>query len=413
MSFLLLALIIALPSGTQQETEPLPQHMYIWQRHWSGGMTEALQAAAESSRGFLVLAGEIEGPDSGWRFRPVNVDWESLAVTEKKLWLTLRVHSRALDQKRWSPAPFARLLRHLLEKAEEGGATLTGLQIDYDAATEQLPRYREWLEALRHELPQWPLSITGLPDWLTHKTLPSLVAGLDDFVLQLHSLEVPEDANKEPLLFDPEKALAWITQAESLNISFSIALPTYGWRIVFDENKEVRALEAEESLAYPLTWTHKEIAADPLVLASFVQSLQAHPPSGLKAIHWFRMPLPSDSRNWSLETLQQVMTGHAPEPVYAAELRHGDKGLVELWVAVDKLSGKKDLCIQLELSSGQILASDLVNGFRAMKSPQETILMISGPVLTNGKDYMAGWWLLGSEQQQAPSLSVKEIGSCP
>ncbi|NLN92493.1 MAG: DUF3142 domain-containing protein [Candidatus Hydrogenedens sp.] len=406
--------LIAVPTVAQTPDESRPQYMYIWQRHWTEEMPEAIHAAADSTQGFLVLSGEIEGSDAGWRFHPVNVDWASLAATEKKLWLALRVHSRALDQRQWNPSSFARLLHHLLEKAEQAGASLKGVQIDYDAATEQLPQYQAWLEALRRELPQQPLSITGLPDWLNHKTLPSLVAGLDDFVLQLHSLEVPEDPGGKPLLFDPEKAASWIRQAQSLKIPFSIALPTYGWRIVFDENNEIKALEAEESVEYPVSWTHKEIAADPSVLAPFVQQLQEDPPVRLKALHWFRMPLPSDSRNWSLETLRLVMAGEVPQPVYEAQLRQGDKGLVELWIIADRLSGRKVLCLQLELISGKILAADLVNGFYEKKSAQDNIIMISGPVHTSGKDYMAGWWLLGSgEHEKAPSLAVKEIGSCP
>ena len=43
---------------------------------------------------------------------------------------------------------------------------MQGLQIDFDAATPGLDRYRAFLEQARPELPPGiPLSITGMPDW--------------------------------------------------------------------------------------------------------------------------------------------------------------------------------------------------------------------------------------------------------
>lgn len=391
----------------------LPIHTCIeaWDKEL---IREAVTEAAECVQGFLVLCGEIEGEQQDWRFQSVAVDWPLLASVEKPCWLTFRIHSRALDQTQWTPETVARLTRTFLEKAQKSDLAVQGLQIDYDAATERLPQYRDWLQQLRKELPDLPLSITGLPDWLNHKSLPGLVSDLDGFVLQLHSLQLSEDSRQEPCIFDSDKAWQWIRQAKALKIPFTIALPTYGWRLIFDQYGRQRGMEAETTSALPPGWRAKEIASDALELSAFLRQLKEELPPELKGIHWFRMPLPSDRRNWSLQTLKAVMEGTATPPEYEVEVRWKENNLVELWISAAPDAGTTELCVHLELVSAQVLASDLVNGFREIQRDEKGIMIISGPVDRGRARFMAGWWLLiAGEQEEAPSLSVKEIGSCP
>lgn len=79
-----------------------------------------------------------------------------------------------------------RLAPSMLSRAhawERNGVKVSGLQIDFDASTLKLPRYAEFLAALRAALPrQYELSVTGLADWST--TAPAgdlkLVSGVVD-----------------------------------------------------------------------------------------------------------------------------------------------------------------------------------------------------------------------------------------
>ncbi|WP_341536061.1 DUF3142 domain-containing protein [Aeromonas veronii] len=63
-------------------------------------------------------------------------------------------------------ADHKKLLVMLYQEWLKAGAKVTGIQIDFDAATRQLDRYATSLQQLRQVLPaECKLSVTGLLDW--------------------------------------------------------------------------------------------------------------------------------------------------------------------------------------------------------------------------------------------------------
>jgi hypothetical protein len=78
----------------------------------------------------------------------------------------------------------------MLARWRAAGNRLEGLQIDFDAATPGLDRYRAFLEQVRHELPRGTrLSITGLLDWSANgdpAELARLGGLVDEVVIQTY-----------------------------------------------------------------------------------------------------------------------------------------------------------------------------------------------------------------------------------
>jgi len=102
----------------------------------------------------------------------------------KALWLVVRANR--LD---WDAAVYDAILADL-ERWQGAGNDLTGLQIDFDAATRGIDGYARFLADLRQRLPRrWKLSVTGLMDWSAHgdpQALAVLSHIIDEAVVQTY-----------------------------------------------------------------------------------------------------------------------------------------------------------------------------------------------------------------------------------
>lgn len=144
---------------------------------WAGVRAPAWLGEAEE---VYVLMGEVRGGDPA---RIVPLRPQPPRGVRPALWLTLR--AERLD---WGEGVYARLFAEL-ERWEALGNRVSGLQIDFDAATRGLAGYAAFLAALRRRLaPRWRLSITGLLDWSANGTvaLGSLAGVVDELVVQTY-----------------------------------------------------------------------------------------------------------------------------------------------------------------------------------------------------------------------------------
>ncbi|MCG8591320.1 MAG: DUF3142 domain-containing protein [Proteobacteria bacterium] len=82
------------------------------------------------------------------------------------------------------------LLEAQARRFEAVGNRVAGVQLDYDAPTARLLRYRDTLGEVRAGLdPRWRLSITGLLDWVAtgdEHALARVAASVDEIVFQLY-----------------------------------------------------------------------------------------------------------------------------------------------------------------------------------------------------------------------------------
>ena len=132
------------------------------------------------AREIYLLAGEIRGEPAEWV--PL------LATTPKpgksELWLVVRTNTL-----KWPSGSVEYLIR-TLDRWEQAGNRVAGLQVDFDAATHGLSTYSDFLTSLRIDLPKrYRLSVTGLMDWSANGdpgALQNLAGVIDEVVIQTY-----------------------------------------------------------------------------------------------------------------------------------------------------------------------------------------------------------------------------------
>lgn len=97
-------------------------------------------------------------------------------ITRGDVWVVYRAHTL-----RW-PEPVYRQLLGQVQRWRDAGNPVVGIQIDFDARTQYLHEYAQFLRDLRQRLPQdLRLSITGLMDW-SNNADPAAIAQLNGVV---------------------------------------------------------------------------------------------------------------------------------------------------------------------------------------------------------------------------------------
>jgi len=167
------ALLAALALGACRGTEaPQPVDPARFDRFflWAGVPPPP---AVGRARELYILGGEIR---RGGTAQLVDMRAGVPHVRLARVWLTVRAERLDWNAQVWDA------LRAMLARWRAAGNRLEGLQIDFDAATPGLDRYRAFLGQVRRELPPGTrLSITGLLDWSANGD-PAELARLDGLV---------------------------------------------------------------------------------------------------------------------------------------------------------------------------------------------------------------------------------------
>ncbi|MET0611704.1 MAG: DUF3142 domain-containing protein [Pseudomonas caspiana] len=150
---------------------------------WGGVSSQEVLAKA---RTLYVLQGQISSSRSE-RHRRVNFVAQGMAVSrlpQEELWIVYRAHTL-----RWPDAVYTQLLGQL-NRWQQTGSNVAGIQIDFDARTRYLDEYVEFLRDLRQRLPDnYRLSITGLMDWSSNadaSVIGELKGVIDEVVVQTY-----------------------------------------------------------------------------------------------------------------------------------------------------------------------------------------------------------------------------------
>jgi hypothetical protein len=164
-------------------------------------------------------------------------------------------------------------------------------------------------------------SITALPDWVQSDALVAVVAEVDASVLQVHAVAKPGTG-----LFDAGQALRWIrAYARVTPKPFRVALPAYATRVTQAADGRILAIESDAATMPVFDESARELAVDPRRVAVVLRRLHEAPPQRFVGIAWFRLPLVSDRRAWSIDTLRAVIAGEAMDhPLRAEWVRIGD-----------------------------------------------------------------------------------------
>lgn len=291
---------LALLNGCERhDAPPLDQQLYIWQRQWVPVHEAALKDSRADFSTLRVLALQTF-PQEGWS--RARIDPALLKGDGRPVIAVIRLDGqlKSLNQDEVTTQ-----IQQVISDWQTLGLNLAGVEIDHDAGNARLPAYREFLTHLRAALPtSLPLSITALPAWLDSPELQALLSTVDSSVLQVHAVSDPRRG-----LFDPKQARQWAKAWSRMSAKpFYLALPAYGVALLPSAGG-APIVESEVSLERD--GERRELLADPQQLSQLATQLRADPPDHLAGLIWFRLPLPSDRRAWSLTTLRAVAHGDA------------------------------------------------------------------------------------------------------
>ncbi len=377
----LFALLLTLAQACSRPPVALPNDAYIWQRQWTPMLISAVQANTDIVRRWRVLAAQA---DANGRWQNTAPDWATLAQSGRPVIAVVRIDGQLA---KFDEQVLRQQVEAVIGTWRASGVALAGIEIDHDCATARLPAYAHFLARLRGFLHgQERLSITALPTWLNSGALDSVLAQVDEAVLQVHAVQNPRAG-----LFDPQQARAWLDAFSShMHTPWRVALPAYGSRVAWDRDGRVVSIESERSMLVTGMEAH-ELMADPHVLQDFTRQLAADPPAGLAGIVWFRLPTEQDARAWSLATWRAVLTQSPVDPVIAAQLRStDDPQLFDLVLANTGVGdGTPPATVRV---TGRCAAADGINGYFMQRDADGVSFQAREPgLLKPGGQRPIGW----------------------
>jgi hypothetical protein len=341
-----------------------------------------VKKSASSIRVWRVLAGEAEATA---RLTVVAVDRQALRDTDNPVIAVVRIDGRSGVMLSGSLAAESVAL---VTDWKKDAVPVSGLEIDYDCATNRLARYAEFLHTLRAQMPHdMTLTITALPSWMGSNDLPKVLAEVDDSVLQVHSVMSPIKG-----LFDRTTAYKWAQAWSALSpVPFRLALPTYWSRVSWNADGRVASIESETG-RYGTDGESRELLIEPKEVAALLADLRRAPPHHLAGIAWFRLPTAMDQRAWSWQTWRAVMLGqplHASLPV--VRFADDQSGARNVYL---RNSGDLDAKLPSQVSiAGQ--GCDLADAMTPYSLERQTnrvrFSLKSDDLLRSGEERLIGW----------------------
>lgn len=150
---------------------------------WSGVEP---QPVIKQAKTLYILQGQINSTRRAPQ-RGVQLIAQGMSVpriTQGHVWVVYRAHTL-----RWPERVYTQVLGQV-QRWRDAGNPVIGIQIDFDARTQYLHEYADFLRDLRQRLPaDLRLSITGLMDWSSNAD-PAAIAQLkgvvDEVVVQTY-----------------------------------------------------------------------------------------------------------------------------------------------------------------------------------------------------------------------------------
>lgn len=338
---LVAALVLSYAMGWLRPAVPrattvLEQSVYVWQRDWSEAVQGAVRERAPAfDAGVVALGAEIAWKDGALQHVLVPIGHALLADSARTSGIALRIGPCPKDLLRDDAtiASILQIARDMLANARAAGWEPAELQLDFDSATSRLDDYRRWVEVIAAEVRPVPVTITVLPTWMSSPAFGPLVAASAGFVLQVHSVDKAAIESDAPSLCDAASAVSWTERAAHFGVPFRVALPTYGYLAMLDDDGKLRGLVAETGSPLLSAGSRARlVSAEPRAMADLVAHLSRNRPSGMQGIIWYRLPVDGDRLNWAWPTLSRVMAGEAPAAELAVRAVPIGEAVVELVV---------------------------------------------------------------------------------
>jgi hypothetical protein len=123
------------------------------------------------------------------------------------------------------------------KRAAQDGASIVGLQLDFDVPTRLLREYAELLRKVRSRLAAaLKLSITGLPTWMDSADLAGALAICDFWIPQLYGAQIPERLEQMIPISSSMLIARDTARARKLGRLFYAGLAAYGYVIHYSRS---------------------------------------------------------------------------------------------------------------------------------------------------------------------------------
>ncbi len=179
----------------------------MWQRVWNEQVEAAVAKVGKSAAGFAVLAAEIDVRETAPKiFRP-DLKYAALKASGRSIALTVRIDpfSGPFNEKDRAAEAVVKLARDVVATAHDHDLDPVELQIDFDCGEWKLDGYRTWLRQIRVAMAPLPVMPTILPSWLKHRAFAKLAHECGGFILQVHSVALPQSVEDTRQLTDPAR----------------------------------------------------------------------------------------------------------------------------------------------------------------------------------------------------------------
>jgi Protein of unknown function (DUF3142) len=292
---------------------PLVHEGYVWQRSWNEELGKAIIEAGTGLDGLLYLAGEIVVENGNFKTLRIPVNHSAVRQAGDRPTAVIRIFP-SVASGGWTPQAREScdgLLGQIIEEWSREHVGGVALQIDFDCPESRLAEFHEQMREWKNQFPSVPITFTALPSWLVRPEFTALASEFPDYVLQVHSLHLPEKSGRWAGLCDPTEMRMATQAAAKLGVPFRLALPTYSCLVVFDENGKVAEVYGEdlpESLPVGALDT-MALDSDAYLLASMVREWERARPELMTGIVWYRLPAPGDRLNWDWALLERVIIG--------------------------------------------------------------------------------------------------------
>ncbi|MFT3866931.1 MAG: DUF3142 domain-containing protein [Nibricoccus sp.] len=349
-------------------TQGVSHWAYIWQRVWTSALCRSLAEHAEEFSALDVFAAEISFQGKPIIFT-VDPQWETLSRFKGDIGLVVRIGSCKSEFRNdsFESGLILSACKRAIDAAAKQGIRVAELQIDFDASTTQLQSYARLLLFIRERIGSVKLVITTLPTWMQSHEFPGLLQCVDGYVLQVHSLEKPKNISDPISLCSAGGACRQIRKASTFGRPFRVALPTYGYRMLFDSfGSKFIGLEAEgPATEWSPGMRRREIWAETSEVAYVVRFLSKERVEYCGGISWFRFPTGKDELCWRWATLAEVMKGRTPGVKLKMETPRNHDGACDLVLkneGTDRWIARE--AIALQWNSASLVASDTIKGWR-------------------------------------------------
>ena len=188
-------------NSANHDSRKLSSEVYVWQRKNSIALTDALQRLAkrpEIADKALFLAIEARWRNHGFRVQRFAIDGIPDPLRSGAV-IRIGVPPRG----GWTPDAVEAVRNEVSQLAERWPE----VQIDYDCPQSRLSEYEDLLEMWRPDPTSVKFSMTALPCWLGEDAFADVLASVDDYVLQVHSLHLPSKGEQWVSLIEESEAL--------------------------------------------------------------------------------------------------------------------------------------------------------------------------------------------------------------